>query len=420
MRIGLQTWGTDGDILPFLSLAGTLAERGHVVTIAYTSLDGKDHDALATRMGVRPVRVPAPIHPGADLFALTTSRGSLRQLRVLLERYHDPITDALFQASTALCAENDLVIDHVLCPTLTIAAEQVAIPRVVLALFPQGIRADGISPLGGDLGRWVNGLMWSVGDAVMTRRLFRPAQRLRERLGLRPWKSLLKEQFRSPVLNLVAASRTLLPGAIVAEPDLTVCGAFPMPGHNPAWALTPREQAFLDTGPPPVFLTFGSCTAFDPEGAFTLLTEAARAAGTRAIVQVDPTIALEHLRDPHVLLVHGVPHDELFPKCALVVHHGGAGTTHAVCRAGRPSIVVEHAYDQAWWGMQLHRVGAAPRVLHRRSVNAERLARAIRTVVGDKRYGRAAIQVAEGMRQEEGPVSAVRMIEALDDRVRKG
>jgi sterol 3beta-glucosyltransferase/vancomycin aglycone glucosyltransferase len=106
-----------------------------------------------------------------------------------------------------------------------------------------------------------------------------------------------------------------------------------------------------------------------------------------------------------------VEHDLLFPHCAAVVHHGGAGTSHAASRAGRPSIVIEHVTDQAFWGGVLHRTGLAPPILHRRTVTADALARAITAVLGSTAIRERARTIGERMRQENGVARAIELVE---------
>ena len=158
-------------------------------------------------------------------------------------------------------------------------------------------------------------------------------------------------------------------------------------------------------------MTFGSMNAADPSSEETtrLFRDAAMLAGCRAIIQtgVRPADAVP----PNVLYLQQVEHQLVFPRCAAVVHHGGAGTSHAASRAGCPSIVVEHVTDQAFWGGVLHRAGIAPALLHRRTVTAAVLASSIRTVLSSSVMRRKAREIGERMRQEDGVKRAVELIE---------
>ena len=52
MRVGLQSWGTEGDLRPFLALGQALQRRGHDVKVVFTSIEGKDFTSLAASTGV--------------------------------------------------------------------------------------------------------------------------------------------------------------------------------------------------------------------------------------------------------------------------------------------------------------------------------------------------------------------------------
>jgi sterol 3beta-glucosyltransferase/vancomycin aglycone glucosyltransferase len=174
-------------------------------------------------------------------------------------------------------------------------------------------------------------------------------------------------------------------------------------------------RRFLDAGPAPVFATFGSMTAAESEVAASAkqLVDAALGAGLRAIIQSDWTRVASNPEYPSIYRLSRAPHGRVFPYCAAVVHHGGAGTSHAAARAGKPSVVVAHGADQLFWASVLRRAGIAGAPLKRRSFTAERLAREIRRVVNSPEIVGRAAQVGEAMRSEDGVKVAVERIGAL-------
>jgi sterol 3beta-glucosyltransferase len=109
------------------------------------------------------------------------------------------------------------------------------------------------------------------------------------------------------------------------------------------------------------------------------------------------------------------PHDWLFPRTAAVVHHGGAGTTAAGLRAGRPTIVCPFFGDQSFWGRRIHALGAGPAPLPQKRLTVEGLAGAIREVTTDPAIRRNAAMVGERLRQEDGVGRAVEAIERIAD-----
>jgi UDP:flavonoid glycosyltransferase YjiC (YdhE family) len=130
-------------------------------------------------------------------------------------------------------------------------------------------------------------------------------------------------------------------------------------------------------------------------------------AGCRALIQAEVRPGPDA---EDILYLPAMEHHLVFPSCAAVVHHGGAGTTQAASRAGVPSIVVEHATDQVFWGGVLNRAGIAPPMLHRRTVTAAKLARAIRTTLDSPTMRERARSIGERMRKENGVKRAVALI----------
>jgi sterol 3beta-glucosyltransferase len=111
-------------------------------------------------------------------------------------------------------------------------------------------------------------------------------------------------------------------------------------------------------------------------------------------------------------VLHDTPHDWLFPRVSLVVHHGGSGTSHSACRAGVPSVVLPFAGDQHFWADRLVAAGVSPRRLKGSPVDPDALRRAIEEAALPA-VRRRAEEVGGRMRQEDGLSVAVRMIEAL-------
>ena len=413
MKIGIQTWGSEGDVRPFLALAAGLQAAGHEATLVVTDVTGKDHAALGAAFGV-PVLQAGCFSPDLAKHAgevLVRETNILRQVDLILRDLFEPAAPDMLREAKRLCRENDLVIGHFLCHPLRTAAALAGKPHVAVFLAPLLPSASypppGVPALGGPM----NTLFWKIGGLVMNRMFLPRINTMRSAECLPPLRNVLGEAFLSPRLNLVASSPSLFPTPPDWDHTIQQCGSFPLPAHGEQPQLPEPVRQFLAAGPPPVYMTIGSMSAADPsfEETIQLFTDAAMQAGCRAIVQtggppVEPG-------PPDVLYLLQAEHHLVFPRCAAVVHHGGAGTTHAASRAGRPSIVVEHVTDQAFWGGVLQRAGIAPAVLHRRTVNAAVLARAIRTVLSSSAMQEKARGIGENLRREDGVKRAVELIE---------
>jgi sterol 3beta-glucosyltransferase len=182
------------------------------------------------------------------------------------------------------------------------------------------------------------------------------------------------------------------------------------------WTPPAALTAFLDDGPPPVYVGFGSMAGRDPRRTTRIVLDALRRAGCRGLLASGWGGLSARDLPASVHLCDQVPHDWLFPRVAAVVHHGGAGTTAAGLRAGRPTVVCPFFGDQPFWGRRVHDLGAGPPPIPQTHLTAERLARALRTVTECPSIRARAAAVGEKIRREDGVANAVAFIERMADR----
>lgn len=150
---------------------------------------------------------------------------------------------------------------------------------------------------------------------------------------------------------------------------------------NLASSFTPEPSLaeFLDTGPPPVYIGFGSIVVDDPNAMTNMIFEAVKTAGVRALVSKGwGGLGADDIGVPDgVYMLGNVPHDWLFQKVSAVVHHGGAGTTAAGIKAGKPTLVIPFFGDQPFWGAMIARANAGPDPIPFKQLTADKLAAAI-------------------------------------------
>jgi UDP:flavonoid glycosyltransferase YjiC (YdhE family) len=222
--------------------------------------------------------------------------------------------------------------------------------------------------------------------------------------------------FSSPALRGLPVLNGYSPAVIPPAPDwgdrVRVTGYWFL--EPPAdWTPPPALEEFLQAGPPPVYVGFGSMSSRKPEETAELVFAALKQAGQRAILLSGWSGLRAADVPPGVFMVESVPFQWLFPRMAAVVHHGGAGTTAAGLRAGVPSIVVPFFGDQPFWGRRVYDLGAGPRPIPRRQLTVERLALALRTAVTDESIRGHAAALGAKIRTEDGPRAAVEIIETL-------
>lgn len=419
MKIGMLTWGSHGDIRPFLALADGLQSAGHEVHLVITSLEAGTYDNVRSAAGAK-ITVLTPLTFTAEEAqavgqAAHTIRDPMKQIEVILRLAFAPAEDAMFAAARQLSAESDLLIGHYFMHPLQIAAEHAGLPYVSVLLSHGGVPSDHVNPLGLSLfGKQGNRLLWWLTRRLLNRTLRHYPDRLRRQLGMRPTVDIVSEVWVPPYLALVAVS----PQICARQPDwpdsIQVCGFLDRPNCELEGTLPAALSGFLSAGSAPVYMTFGSWMPKDVTGqtvALRLLADAARQAGCRAIIQCSDWEACGFSSDDQILYVAAAPHHQIFPYCQAIVHHGGAGTTQSATLAGKPSIVVANISEQEHWGRELHRIGVAGKPSTRRSATPASLARQIRQVLGDPAMAERAARVGQVMRQENGVAQAVRQIE---------
>ena len=418
MRIGLQTWGSEGDIRPFVALADGLQKAGHEVTLVITSVENKDYSSLAQSLGLR-IRQVRFLSYNREKFAVAIARARqsvnpFKQVSLVHSQLFVPVAQNMYVAAEHLCRDNDVVIGHYLLYPLAIAAEKTKRPHVAVILAPNFLRSRYTPPeCLPNLGEKLNTLLWNWAEVFMNRILRPGANLVRRQAGLRPVSGIVKELIESDYLNLVAVSPTLCPPQPDWQERYHLCGFFNLPETREDWQMPDDLKTFLKAGDPPVFMTFGSIATLDPSLGETnrLLIEAVGLGKFRAIIHSRWEDLAEIPGSSNIYRLGYAPHQHIFPHCAAVVHHGGAGTTQSATRCGCPSVVVEHVFDQRFWGIFLNRLGLAPKPLHRRSLTPAKLAKTVRTVLDSTEMATRAKAAGRALLAEHGVRRAVELIE---------
>jgi hypothetical protein len=179
-----------------------------------------------------------------------------------------------------------------------------------------------------------------------------------------------------------------------------------------ASSFTPPDELseFLDAGEPPVYIGFGSIVVDDPDKFTSLIFEAVKQAGVRALVSKGWGGFGSNADCPdNIFMLENTPHDWLFPRVSAVVHHGGAGTTAIGLKCGKPTMIVPFFGDQPFWGNMVARAKAgAHDCIPYKDLTAERLAEGIKQCLTDEARENVR-KIAESIEKEgDGALNAVR------------
>lgn len=416
MRVLILTFGTRGDVQPYVALAAGLRAAGHEAGIC----TAEGFRELVTGAGV------PYLHMSNDMLELMqggmpTMAGPADALR-LIRRMTAAMRSALQEQWEAAQAFGpDLILYHPKVLGGLHIAERLWVPAVASLPLPfltpnraYPIPVIGRWPLRGAANRWSYQLnrFTAVGYGGMINS-FR-----RRTLALPPlsrWTDYRRAGDGRPVPTLYAYSPSVVPVPADYPPHVHVTGYWFLPG-SATWEPPATLRDFLAAGEPPVYLGFGSM-GFGKHAAARgrMVVDAVRAAGVRAVVATGwGGLAMDgSSTDVHV--VDEVPHDWLFPRTAAVVHHGGAGTTAAGLRAGRPTLVCPVLGDQGFWAERVRQLGAGPPPLPTRRLSTERLADRLRQLTEDPGYRDQAQTLGRRLRDEDGVGNAIQVLERLSE-----
>ncbi len=407
--IAIVAVGSRGDVAPLTGLGVRLQDAGHDVVIAAFTPFAE----LITNSGLRFHQIAGGASIDGDLDDLNPAKGiaaflapnGMRELgNAVLATLRDEPADVLLLSPFSELAGHPL-------------AEAKGIPSVGVRLQPlSATAAHPPAVLGGwSAGAAGNRLASDAGAWALDRLYGRVIAGFRRDLGLPKASARLLRRQRTraqwPVLHGYSP-------AIAARPadwraGLDVVGYWWPAAPSAGWRPPSELTDFLDAGPAPVFVGFGSTmvSARDAERLSLVIRDGLRRAGVRGLIQAG--WARLGVTDDDVLTIGEIPHEWLFPRMAAVAHHCGAGTVAAALRAGVPTIAVPGLGDQPFWARHLHQLGASTAPIPQRRLNAERLAEAIDTAITDGGIRDAAQRLAGRIAGEDGAARAVSIVESL-------
>ena len=413
MKIGIQTWGSNGDIRPLIALANGLQKKGHTVTLAVTSLDNRNYSEECSAFNIRYQQIPEQVYFDLEAFAEQSFRMNAAQwLVALLDTAFFPYEDVIYQTSKQLVADNDLVIGHHFLYPLKIAALKQNKPCYSVTFCHAAIPSLKHPPFRlPSLGSLLNPLQWHLMIFIFDVLLKKKLTRLWNAENLPKIDHVLTDLLSSDQLNLIAVDPVFCPENHDWSPQHHSCGFLNLPVGNDNWQIGNDLQHFLDTGPAPVYMTFGSLQQAVPEWSMDLFIKATHLAGCRAIIQTSSERYPANTQQGNLFFIGRHPHQALFTHCAAIVHHGGAGTTHSASLCGKPSVVIPFMDEQLFWAQSLKNLGLAPKPLLARKANEKQLASRIKIVLSDTSYLKNAEKIGLEISLQQGVKNAVDLIE---------
>lgn len=417
----LATFGTHGDLHPFIAVALRLRDAGYEPVIATSSVFRfkVESEGIAFHR-LRPEQETIERDLGltkAQLVRKVAQRPDYVLRRMLLPKLRESYEDSLEALAGA-----DLVVTHTTALATKIAAEKLQLPHLAAVLQPMALLSafdpPELAPFPG-LMRWIygRGPFWTRLFLNLTKRFSRswahPVDELRREVGLPP--SAVHPFFEGQFTREgVIALYSQVLGSLQPDhpPRMSIVGfAFYDAEAGGEKALAPALQGFLDAGEPPLVFTLGTSAIHDAEDFIRASLAATAILGLRAVFVLD-----EQTRDrwqsqasQRVLICSYAPYSRLFPRAAVIVHHGGVGTTAQALRAGRPQLIAPYLVDQPDNAARVQRLGVGM-ALPLRRYRERRVVEELRKLIEDPAIVVRARAVADVIAAEDGAGAAVRII----------
>lgn len=421
-RIILSTFGSFGDIHPYIAIALELKARGHSPVIATSEVYREKMDVAGIEF--RPIRPDMPSYDQPEELTkmatdLVDPKIGTEKVIGLFTKDLEPVYEDLYEAT----ADADLLLTHPLPLVGPIVAQMRKLRWASSVLSPVSLFSACDAPVPPQmpsirhvlkLSTTITRLLIHIASYKLEK-MMAPVYSLRARLGLPRGQNPLIGGQHSPELVLALFSSLFGPRQPDWPANVRVTGFafYDKRDYSGEADATSDLHDFLNNGPPPIVFTLGSSAFWVAENFYRDSIRAAQSLGHRALLLIG------HQRNlPDEPLPDGIaafeyaPFSEVFPKALAIVHSGGVGTTAQGLRAGKPVLVVPHAHDQFDNAERAARIGTG-RWISRARYNANTATRALRTLLEREDYFARADEVGTQIRSENGARVAVDALETM-------
>jgi rhamnosyltransferase subunit B len=422
VRIVFTTWGSLGDLHPYMALALEMKRRGHQPTVATLGAWREAVEGAGIRF--HPIRPDVPADPERARQMVLDILDARNGPKYLFEDVMGPVirdTDEDTLAAVKADGGADALVTHQIPVTGPIVAQVTRIPWVSCVLLPMAFMStyDPPTPPQAAWVRSIAALHPAIARGLLalargtTANWIAPITRLRAELGLPPDANPVFEGQHSPARVLGLFSPVFAAKQPDHPPQLALTG-FPFYDAADSKPPDPELLRFLDAGSPPIVFTLGSSAVWIAGDFYRSAIAAARSLGQRALLLAgEQAVPLGAAGLPAGIAAFDyAPHSAVMPRAAATVHQGGVGTTAQALRAGRPQLVVPFGQDQPDNARRVVALGAG-RTISRSAVSPQRFAKELRELLENADYARRAESVGTAIRNERGVVTACDEIERV-------
>ena len=416
MHIVILTYGSRGDVQPYIALAHGLQAEGYQVSLAapenfksfiegyqvdFLPLYGNPHDLLKTKEGKKIIQTGSTVE-------------FIKYMHKAVHAIRFPLEDSILEA----CQSADfIIVNNVITFQVACVAEKLKIPFLILQLNPPIVPTGEFPALDLNIS-WLkspsfNKLTYEFLNWFAWQVYKKDINEWRQRLGLKKASQSMIKTFGDQKIPLI---HSYCPHVIERpkdwDPQFHVSGYMYIKHEN---RLSNSEDLLHEglkkwvlNGEKPVYFGFGSIPVPDPQEIVRMVENLMQQLNMRAIICAGWSDFHEAHLNEHIRIIKSTNHDELFPLCSCAIVHGGAGTTAAVMRAGIPVIVCSMIADQPLWGKIIENLGVGTHLPFQKMSEVE-LKKHIKMATSEKTKS-AAKALGQKLKVENGVENAVAII----------
>lgn len=415
MRIILNTFGSFGDIHPYMPIAMELKRRGHKPVIATMEAYREKIEGIGVEFV--PVRPQLAWPKEQDPELIEKIMEPMTGPRFLTEKVVFPAVRESYADLLPAVKGADLLITHPAAPAGPLVGRKTGMPWISTVLAPLSFFSAYDPPMP-PFWPWYNklsvlgpGVMGFFLRLTMSTYKAKAITAFRDELGIEDYGNPMFAGQHSPTLVLALFSKVFAQ----PQPDWPKRSAitgfcFYDGSHDTSMPV--ELTRFLENGPPPIVFTLGSTAVWVARNFYQESIQAAKQLGRRAVLLIGDERNLPQSLPEGMIAINYAPYQSLLPKACAMVHHGGVGTTSQGLLAGAPTLIVPFAFDQADNAEHARKIGTS-RTLARKKYLASRVAAELDQLLTQPSYASRAAAVSKELQQENGPARAVDLIEEV-------
>lgn len=418
-KIVLATFGTHGDLHPFIAIGMALRQHGFEAVVATTADFREDVEAAGLAFH--------PLRPSQDLLQTDLAMSRAEMLRtakknpqIILTRLVLPYLRQTYDDAMLAVTDAQLIITSSLAFGAKFAAQKLGLAHIAVVLQPSALLSSFDPPVLGNaaaisrlayaggygttraflqLGRWVS-RVWA-----------RPIRKFRQQIGLP--RTSVHPLFEGQFIGATPVGLySHLLGDIQPDfpPGFIIAGFAFYDGLAKENAVDSGLQSFMDRGQPPLIFTQGTSAIHDSDGFVNAALVAINRLGERAVLVLDETQrnSLRGRISDNIFVSGYVAYSRAFPGAKAIIHHGGIGTTAQALKSGLPQLITPYFVDQPDNAARVQRLGVA-RVVPLERWTASKVMEELTALLGDSKLAARAKSVGHQISRENGATEVAQL-----------